>query len=163
MPVLRRDFAAALAAMKKDPKRCSPDLPRAMKTRILFVCVENSCRSQMAEGFARKLGGEVLDPWSAGSRPSGKINETAVAVMREKGIDLASQASKSLSDLPAGQWDNVITMGCGDACPFVASRRRTDWGVPDPKGMPLSGFRGVRDQIEAKVRDLIAEVRHEGA
>ena len=133
------------------------------KPRVLFVCVENSCRSQMAEGFARKLGADVLEAVSAGSRPSGKINETAVVVMREKGVELAAQESKGLKDLPPGKWDYVITMGCGDACPVVASRQRVDWGIPDPKAMPLPQFREVRDKIESKVRDLIAEIRHEGA
>lgn len=134
-----------------------------MKAKVLFVCVENSCRSQIAEGFARKWGGDVLEPSSAGSRPSGRINETAVAVMKEAGVDLGLQASKGLKDVPSFGWDYVITMGCGDACPFVAAQRRTDWGIPDPKHLPLPEFRSVRDQIEEKVKALVAEVRGEGA
>jgi len=128
-------------------------------TKVLFVCVENSCRSQMAEGFARALGAGVLEPWSAGSRASGKINETAIAVMAEKGIDLKAQRSKSLGELPATGWDYVITMGCGDACPFVPARAKRDWAIPDPKNLPLDEFRKVRDLIEAKVRELIDEPR----
>lgn len=134
-----------------------------MIPKVLFVCVENSCRSQIAEGFARKWGEGVVEAWSAGSRPSGKVNETAVAVMAEAGVDLRAQNSKGLNDLPAGDWDFVITMGCGDACPFVASRRRTDWGIRDPKHLPLDEFRRVRDEIEEKVKALVAEVRGEGA
>lgn len=130
-----------------------------MKTKVLFVCVENSCRSQMAEGFARKWGADLLEAHSAGSKPSGRINPTAVEVMKERGIDLARHSSKALTDLPPIQWDYVITMGCGDACPFVPSRARRDWAVPDPKHMPLAEFRGVRDRIESQVRELIEEVK----
>jgi len=134
-----------------------------MKAKVLFVCVENSCRSQIAEGLARKWGGDVLEASSAGSRPSGRINATAVAVMKEVGVDLGLQSSKGLADVPSEGWDYVITMGCGDACPFVAARRRTDWGIPDPKNLPLPEFRGVRELIEEKVKALVAEVRGEGA
>lgn len=134
-----------------------------MKAKVLFVCVENSCRSQIAEGFARKWGGDVLEAFSAGSRPSGRINEAAVAVMKEAGVDLALQSSKGLKDVPSEGWDYVITMGCGDACPFVAASRRTDWAIPDPKHLPLPRFREVRDLIEEKVKALVAEVRGEGA
>src|ERR1051326_5959657 len=110
------------------------------KPRVLFVCVENSCRSQMAEGFARTLGGAVMEAWSAGSQPSGKINETAVQVMAEKGIDLRSHRSKGLNDLASQRWDYVITIGCGDACPIVASKKKEDWALPDPKHLPLDQF-----------------------
>ena len=130
-----------------------------MAAKVLFVCVENSCRSQMAEGFAKKHGAGVIEVWSAGSRPSGQINETAIQVMKEKGIDLASHDSKALSDLPKGAWDYVITMGCGDACPFVPSKRKEDWDLPDPKHLPLDAFRAVRDEIEKKVLALVKEMR----
>lgn len=130
-----------------------------MKPKVLFVCVENSCRSQIAEGFARTLGKGVIEAWSAGSKPSGKINSTGIELMKEKGIDLGVQSSKGLTDLPKVKWDYVITMGCADACPFVPSRRKEDWGIPDPKTMPLDEFRHVRDQIENKVIDLINEVK----
>lgn len=128
-----------------------------MKPRVLFVCVENSCRSQMAEGFARHWGKDVIEAWSAGSKPSGKVNQTGIAVMKEKGIDLSSHISKGLTDIPKVQWDYVITMGCGDACPFVPSRRTEDWGIPDPKHLPLDEFRKVRDLVETKVKALIDE------
>lgn len=129
-----------------------------MKPKVLFVCVENSCRSQMAEGFAKALGKDVLDAWSAGSKPSGKIHPTAIQVMKEKGINLEFQSSKRLDDIPKGKWDYVFTMGCGDACPIVGSKLGEDWAIPDPKNFPLDEFRKVRDQIEAKVMDLIKQV-----
>lgn len=129
------------------------------KPRVLFVCVENSCRSQMAEGFARALGAGVLEAFSAGSRPSGQVNPRAVEFMREKGVDLAAQASKGLADLPQVRWDYLVTMGCGDACPHLPAARRLDWALPDPKNLPPDEFRAVRDRIEAKVRELIDEAR----
>ena len=128
------------------------------KPKLLFVCVENSCRSQMAEGFARLHGAGQIEAYSAGSRPSGKVNETAVAVMKEKAVDLSVQRSKGLPDLPSGKWDAVVTMGCGDACPSLPAVRRLDWALPDPKHMPLDEFRRVRDDIEARVVALIADV-----
>ncbi|HEX4047644.1 MAG TPA: arsenate reductase ArsC [Elusimicrobiota bacterium] len=131
-----------------------------MKPRILFVCVENSCRSQMAEGFARLHGAGRIQAFSAGSRPSGKVNGTAVALMKEKGVDLGLQSSKGLSELPPGRWDAVVTMGCGDACPSLPVARRLDWALPDPKLLPLDEFRGVRDEIEARVKTLLAELTH---
>lgn len=126
--------------------------------RVLFVCVENSCRSQMAEGFARLHGAGKVESHSAGSKPSGRVNATAVAVMREKGVDLLEQSSKGLDALPAGRWDAVVTMGCGDACPSLPAERRLDWALPDPKRMPLDEFRKVRDDIETRVRELLAEI-----
>lgn len=126
--------------------------------RILFVCVENSNRSQMAEGFARALGAGRVSAASAGSRPSGQVNPRAVRFMREKGIDLASHRSRALGRVPPGGWDAVVTMGCGDACPWVAARLRLDWALPDPKELDDEGFRAVRDRIEALVRELIERV-----
>ena len=122
--------------------------------RALFVCVENSGRSQMAEGFARALGIEAA---SAGSKPSGQINPRTLAVMAEKNISLAGQRSKSLQEIPPGEWDYVVTMGCGDACPWVPARHREDWDLPDPKDLEEAGFRAVRDEIEARVRKLLAK------
>lgn len=122
---------------------------------ILFVCIENSCRSQMAEGWARHLGRGRVQAFSAGSRPSGKVNQTAVAVMKERGIDLSSQASKGFDALPDLTWDYVITMGCGDECPFVPARARIDWDIPDPKEKPIEVFRTVRDEIERRVKQLM--------
>ena len=126
----------------------------ARKKKILFVCVENSCRSQMAEGFARALGGDRIESHSAGSRPSGEVNPRASAIMKERGIDLAGHRSKGLEELPRITWDVLVTMGCGDSCPFVTADAVVDWGLPDPKEMDDAGFRKVRDEIERKVREL---------
>ena len=126
--------------------------------RVLFVCVENSCRSQMAEGFARLHGAGKVEAFSAGSKPSGKVNATAVIVMREKKVDLMEQNSKGLDALPSGKWAAVVTMGCGDACPSLPAERRLDWALPDPKRMPLDEFRKVRDDIEARVKALLTEI-----
>jgi protein-tyrosine-phosphatase len=120
--------------------------------RVLFVCVENSNRSQMAEGFARHLG---ADAHSAGSRPSGRVSPKAIAAMAERGIDIAQNKSKSLQDLPDQRWDWVVTMGCGDACPFVPAKNRADWALPDPRDLEPDEFNKVRDEIEARVRALL--------
>ena len=125
------------------------------RKRILFVCVENSNRSQMAEAFARIHGGERVEAYSAGSRPSSKINPRAIAAMREIGYDLSSHESKSLSAIPEIEYDFVATMGCGDECPYVRTREREDWDIPDPKNMPPEEFRKVRDLIETKVKAVI--------
>jgi len=125
--------------------------------RVLFVCVENSNRSQMAEAFARIHGGEHVEAWSAGSKPSGQINPKAVRFMSELGYDLTRHASKSLDDI-GGEFDAVITMGCGDNCPWVPARRREDWGLPDPKHMDDDGYRAVRDEISARVQALLASL-----
>ena len=109
-------------------------------TRMLFVCVENSNRSQMAEAFARMLGGG------------------AVEALRELGYDLMTHGSKSLDELPPVEFDFVATMGCGDACPLVRAKRRADWAIPDPKHLPPDEFRAVRDLIRDKVQTALAEL-----
>ena len=126
--------------------------------RLLFVCVENSNRSQMAEAFARIHGGEAIEAYSAGSRPSGKINPKAVEAMREVGYDLSKHQSKSLSEVPDIEFDFVATMGCGDECPFVRAKQREDWNIPDPKEMPPDQFRKVRDLIEEKIVSLLTDL-----
>jgi protein-tyrosine-phosphatase len=127
--------------------------------RILFVCVENSNRSQMAEAFARLHGAGRVEAYSAGSRPSGRVNPRAVEFMAEVGYDLARHQSKGLADLPAGEFDVVVGMGCGDeGCPLVKAKRHEEWGVPDPKGMPPEQYREVRDLIEGKVKELLASL-----
>ena len=127
--------------------------------KVLFVCVENSCRSQMAEAFGRKFGRERCEVFSAGSSPSGEVNPDAKRVMTEKGIDISHQVTKSLNDLPVKEFDYVVTMGCGDACPAgVQTKKTIDWIVPDPKGMPIEVFRFSRDLIERKVRELFQEM-----
>ena len=123
--------------------------------RILFVCVENSNRSQMAEAFARKLGGDRVEAWSAGSKPSGQVNPRAVEAMQEKGIDLASHRSKSVHEIAGLPFDAVVTLGCGDECPNVQAQMREDWSIPDPREMKPEEFRGVRDLIEASVKALL--------
>lgn len=126
-----------------------------MKPKVLFVCIENSCRSQMAEGFAKKHGAGRAEVYSAGSKPSGKVNPRAIQFMKEKGIDLNVQQSIGLSDLPPVKWDYVFTMGCGDACPIVPSTLREDWDLEDPKNLSDDGFRKVRDDIEVRVLKFI--------
>jgi protein-tyrosine-phosphatase len=120
--------------------------------KAVFVCVENSNRSQMAEAFARMAG---IDAYSAGSRPSGKVNPKAIEAMRELGYDLTKHHSKSLDDLPDEFFDVAVTMGCGDQCPNLKAARREDWNIPDPKAMPPDEFRKVRDVIGAKVKELL--------
>ena len=123
--------------------------------RILFVCIENSCRSQMAEGFARKLAQGRIEVYSAGSKPSRKVNQTAIEVMKEVGIDISSQRSKGFDELGEVTFDFVITMGCGDVCPFVPAKKRIEWDIVDPKGKPIEDFREIRDTIEKKVLEFI--------
>ena len=123
--------------------------------RLLFVCVENSCRSQIAEAFARIYGGNAVNAHSAGSRPSGVVNPKAIESMREIGYDLSVHNSKSLDELPKIEWDFVATMGCGDECPLVHAQRREDWQIPDPKDMNADDFRKVRDEIGEKVRSIL--------
>ena len=129
------------------------------KLRLLFVCVENSNRSQMAQAFARILGGDAVEAFSAGSRPSGKVNPKAVEAMRELGYDLTTHESKSLDALPAVRFDAAVTMGCGDACPHVAAKLRDDWQIPDPRNMPPEEFRVVRDLVREKVKALIERLQ----
>ena len=123
--------------------------------RVLFVWVENSNRSQMAEAFARLHGGGKIEAFSAGSRPSGRINPRAVEAMKEVGYDLTTHTSKGLGDFNGQEFDAAVTMGCGDACPLVRAKRRIDWQVPDPREMPPEQFGAVRDLIEAKVKELL--------
>ena len=124
--------------------------------RIVFVCVENSCRSQIAEAFARLYAGANVEVYSAGSRPSGQVNPKAIASMAEVGYDLTTHASKSLDDLPPVEFDAAITMGCGDECTLLRAKQREDWGIPDPKHLSPDEFRQVRDLIADRVRALIA-------
>lgn len=128
------------------------------KPSVLFVCVENSNRSQMAEAFARTHGGDRVDAHSAGSKPSGRVNPRAVQFMAEKGYDLSSHTSKSLDAFNGRHITAAVTMGCGDYCPLVLATRREDWNILDPKEMTDDGFREVRDLIERKVMLLLAEL-----
>jgi protein-tyrosine-phosphatase len=126
--------------------------------KLLFVCIENSNRSQMAEAFARRHGGDAVDVNSAGSRPSGQVNPRAILFMHERGYDLTTHTSKSLTALPATTFDAVITMGCGDACPNVPALLHEDWAIPDPKYLPDDQFREIRDLIESKVLNLLHQL-----
>jgi arsenate reductase (thioredoxin) len=125
--------------------------------RVLFVCVENANRSQLAEAFARIHGAGTVEAYSAGSRPSGRVNPRAVEFMREVGYDLTTHRSKALAGLPAVEFDVVVGMGCGDeGCPLVKAKRHEEWGIPDPKEMSAEQYRDVRDLIERKVKELLA-------
>lgn len=130
------------------------DLPR-----VLFVCVENSNRSQMAEAFARMHGAGVVEAFSAGSRPSGRVNPRAIAAMRERGYDLTTHRSTGLDQIPVGSYAAVVTMGCGDECPWVPAEMRVDWDLPDPRDMAPVEFNAVRDEIERRVKDLLDVIR----
>lgn len=124
--------------------------------RILFVCVENSNRSQMAEAFAlMHADASQVEIMSAGSKPSGKVNPKAIEMMAERDYDLDKHESLSVDQFKELNYDFVISMGCGDDCPFVPAKFREDWEIPDPKVLPDAQFRIIRDYIEIKVKDLL--------
>jgi protein-tyrosine-phosphatase len=126
--------------------------------KVLFVCTENSCRSQIAEAFAHLYGRDKIEPFSAGSRPSGEINRKAIESMKEIGYDLTRHSSKGLTEIPQELYEYVITMGCGDICPFMPAKYHEDWGIPDPKELPMEEFRKIRALIEDRVKELIGKV-----
>jgi len=127
-----------------------------MKKKLLFVCVENSNRSQMSQAFAKILGGENVEAYSAGSKPSGIVNPKAIAAMEELGYDLSKHESKSLKEVEQfAPFEAVVTMGCGDACPWMPAKKFIDWEIPDPKNMPPDDFNKVRDLIGNKVKELL--------
>ena len=130
----------------------------AQPKRVLFVCVQNSCRSQIAEAFARLHGGDKIEAESAGSNPSGRVHSKAIESMKELGYDLTRHQSKSLSDIPDVEYDVAVTMGCGDACVMVRAKRREEWNIPDPTPLPPEQFRAVRDLIGTKVKDLLSKL-----
>lgn len=139
----------------------------ASEKNILFVCIENSNRSQMAEAFAKIHGRKKVNAYSAGSKPSGKINLKAIDAMREIGYDLTTHKSKSvdelfkvLSSLGGTTFEYVVTMGCGDACPFVPAKHREDWEIPDPKNLDGNDFIIVRDLISEKVKELLKKIEN---
>ena len=130
-----------------------------MKKKILFVCIENSNRSQMSQAFAMMHGGSAIEAYSAGSKPSGIVNPKAIAAMKELGYDLAAHDSKSLDEVKQyAPFDAVVTMGCGDACPWMPAKKLIDWQIPDPKNMEPTEFNEVRDLIEKKVKALLNEL-----
>ena len=125
--------------------------------RILFVCIENSNRSQMAQAFAKILAGNKVEAYSAGSKPSGIINPKAIAAMKELQYDLSVHDSKSLDNVEAyAPFDAVVTMGCGDACPWMPAKQFIDWQIPDPRNMEPAEFNQVRDLIKQKVENLLS-------
>ena len=129
------------------------------KKKLLFVCVENSNRSQMSEAFAKILGGNNVEAYSAGSRPSGIVNPRAVAAMKELGYDLSKHQSKSLKEVEQyAPFDAVVTMGCGDACPWMPAKKFVDWEIPDPKNMEPAEFNKVRDLLKSKVSELLVSL-----
>ena len=127
--------------------------------KILFVCLENSCRSQMAEAFGHMLGKGVVEVYSVGSRPSGKVSDKAIISMKEVGYNLSSHISKSLHDIPQIEYDILVTMGCGEECPSVRAKLRQDWNIPDPKHMEMKQFGNIRDLIKNKVNDLLRSIK----
>lgn len=123
--------------------------------RVVFVCVENSNRSQMAEAFARIHGTGKVEAFSAGSRPLGSVNPKAVEAMKELRYDLTTHTSKGLDEFNGDEFDVAVTMGCGDECPMVIAKQRVDWEIPDPREMTPAQFREVRNLIESKVKELL--------
>lgn len=128
------------------------------KKTIMFVCVHNAGRSQMAAGFMRTLGGDRVEVLSAGSAPKDSINPVAVEAMSELGIDIANQKPKVLTPEAVQQSDVVITMGCGDACPYYPGKRYEDWVLDDPAGQGIDSVRMIRDEIKTRVEGLLAEI-----
>jgi protein-tyrosine-phosphatase len=125
------------------------------KPTVLFLCNHNAGRSQMALGFFNRMAGDRAVAYSGGSEPADQINPAAVAVMAEKRIDIAGEQPKRWTDEMVEAADVVVTMGCGDTCPFIPGRRYEDWTLPDPAGQPVDAVRPVRDEIEARVRELL--------
>jgi len=134
------------------------DMSNANKKTILFVCVHNAGRSQMAAGFARTLGGDRVEVLSAGSAPKDSINPIAVEAMAELGIDIADQQPKILTPESVQASDVVITMGCGDACPYYPGKRYEDWKLDDPAGQGIEPVRVIRDEIKGRIEALLAEI-----
>lgn len=137
-------------------------MTHAERPVVLFVCVHNAGRSQMAAAYLQQLTGDRIDVVSAGTEPANAINPVVVTAMAEKGIDLRSAHPRLLTDQVAGEADVIITMGCGDACPVYPGRRREDWKLDDPAGQDLATVRRIRDEIEARVRQLASELVHTG-
>jgi len=128
------------------------------KPTVLFLCTHNAGRSQMALGFFNRMAGDRAVAYSGGSEPADQINPAAVAVMAEKQIDIAGEQPKRWTDEMVEAADVVVTMGCGDTCPFIPGRRYEDWTLSDPAGQPVDAVRPVRDEIEARVRGLLVSL-----
>jgi arsenate reductase (thioredoxin) len=132
--------------------------PPTARPTVLFVCVHNAGRSQMAAGYLRHLAGDRIEVLSAGSQPADQVNPVAVAAMREEGIDVTAERPKVLTTEAVQESDVVVTMGCGDACPFFPGKRYEDWVLDDPAGRPIEEVRPVRDEIRRRVEALIADL-----
>lgn len=128
------------------------------KATVLFVCVHNAGRSQMAAGYLQALAGDRIHVLSAGTEPKDQVNPSAIAAMAEEGIDIANSVPKVLTTESVKESDFVITMGCGDACPFFPGKTYLDWPLNDPAGKGVDEVRPIRDEIRAKVVDLIAQI-----
>jgi arsenate reductase len=133
-------------------------MPTAKPT-VLFVCVHNAGRSQMAAGWLTRLAGDTIDVWSAGSEPADQINSVAVEAMREVGIDIAGETPKILTTDSVSRADVVVTMGCGDTCPYFPGKRYEDWELTDPAGQDIEVVREVRDEIRDRIQALVAELQ----
>ena len=125
---------------------------------ILFLCIHNAGRSQMAAGFAREIGAGRVDIYSGGSEPADTVNPVAVGAMAEVGIDISGFTPQRFTDELLGKVDVVVTMGCGDTCPFIPGKRYVDWPLDDPKGRPIEEVRRIRDEIRSRVEDLVAQL-----
>jgi len=147
-PTVREEVEQAVEALMA---------PYAARKKVLFLCRDNACRSQMAGAFAQHLAADRLDVSTGGSQPAEKINPDTVTVMAEKKIDLAFRKPQGIeAALAGGQADAVVTMGCGEECPVAPGALRENWDLPDPSGQPLETLRRVRDEIESRVKQLIA-------
>jgi protein-tyrosine-phosphatase len=129
-----------------------------MRPNVVFLCVHNAGRSQMAAGFLRHLGGDRVNVFSGGSEPSASVNPVAVAAMAERGIDIGAYQPQRWSDADIRAADVVVTMGCGDTCPYYPGKRYLDWALDDPAGRPIEAVRPIRDEIERRVRGLMADL-----
>jgi arsenate reductase (thioredoxin) len=128
------------------------------KPVVLFVCVHNAGRSQMAQGWLRHIAGDQIDVYSAGSEPADRINRVAVEAMREVDIDITTEQPKILTSDAVSRADVVITMGCGDTCPYFTGKRYEDWELADPAGQPIEAVRQVRDELHDRVQALVLEL-----
>jgi protein-tyrosine-phosphatase len=129
-----------------------------VKASVLFVCVHNAGRSQMAQGYLQALAGDRIEVRSAGSMPGNQVNPSAVAAMAEEGIDISGAQPKVLTDSAVEASDYVITMGCGDVCPYFPGKHYLDWVLDDPAGQGVEAVRPIRDEIRGKIEALIAEI-----
>jgi protein-tyrosine-phosphatase len=152
---LTNDRLRALVRLQSDRTDLNPS--------VLFLCVHNAGRSQMAAGWMRALAGDRVDVFSGGSEPAAEINKAAVAAMAEKGIDIGDQLPQPWADEIVRAADVIVTMGCGDACPVYPGKRYLDWELDDPAGRPIEEVRPIRDEIEHRVRGLLGEIGVEAA